>query len=142
MSINEATRGLEWLHSQLSGSPAVVAALPGGLWLGVAPLGTPAPYGMYGHQGGADIGGVAGIRLLSSGVYQVVAYGPLSAYAAVSAAADAIDAAIQRQSGAAGSDATTLACVREQPLALQELVNGVPWARVGGLYRLLVHALV
>lgn len=142
MSINEATRGLEWLHTTLSGSPAVVAALPGGVWLGVAPLGTPTPYGIYGHQGGADVSGVAGVRLLSNGIYQVVAYGPLSNYAAVSSAADAIDAAIQRQSGAAGSDATTLGCVREQPLALQEVVNGVVWARIGGLYRLWVHATV
>jgi hypothetical protein len=140
--MNEVTRALAWINSTLSASSAVAATLPGGVWRGIAPSGTPAPYGVYTHQGGADVAGVAGIRLITAGVYQVVAYGPATNFAALVAAADALDAALQRASGPAGSDAYTLSCVREQPIALDETVSGAQWSRVGGLYRIQIHALV
>lgn len=142
--MNEVTRALQWIETTLSASSAVTAALPGGVWRGIAPVGTPAPYAVYIHQGGSDVAGVAGIRLMTTGVYQVVAYGPTSGpsanFAALSDAADAIDVALQRASGPAGSDAYTLSCVRDQPVMLDEVVSGVQWSRVGGLYRLQFRA--
>lgn len=140
--MNEITRGLIWIDATLSASSAVMAALPGGVWRGVAPIGTPTPYGIYSHQGGPDVGGNAGIRLLTEGVFQVAAYGPSTQMAQLVAGADAIDAALQRASGPAGSDAYTLSSVRQSPLVLDEIVSGVQWTRVGGFYRLQIHALV
>lgn len=140
--MNEIARGFQWLRAKLTASTALTSAAPGGVWQGVAPSGTVAPYVVYTYQGGADVAGVAGIRIMVSGLFQVVAYAPASQDTALAAAADAIDAALQRQSGAAGVDAFTSACVREQPLALDEVrPDGTQWSRLGGVYRLQVYAL-
>jgi hypothetical protein len=40
------------------------------------------------------------------------------------------------------SNATILACYRESPLETEELVAGEVWSSIGGLYRLLVQAIV
>jgi hypothetical protein len=39
------------------------------------------------------------------------------------------------------SNAAILACYREQPLMIDEEVNGEEWTNIGGLYRLLVQAI-
>lgn len=140
--MNEVARGFQWLRATLTASSALTSAAPGGVWQGMAPTGTTAPYVVMTYQGGADVAGVAGIRIMVSGLWQVVAYAPASASTALAAAADAIDAALQRQHGQAGTDAVTSACVREQPLALDEVrPDGAQWSRLGGLYRLQVYAL-
>lgn len=140
--MNEVARGFQWLRSQLTASSALTTAAPGGVWQGVAPTNTAAPFVVMTFQGGADVMAVAGQRIMISGLWQVVAYAPASQDTALAAAADAIDAALQRQRGAAGSDAITSSCVREQPLALDEVRgDGTLWSRLGGLYRLQVYAL-
>ena len=142
---NEATRALAWIKARLAASSALAAAAPGGIWRGIAPNTATPPWVVYTHQGGSKTDGVAGRRLITLGVYQVVAYGPTGGpsgdFAALSAAADAIDAALQLASGPAGSDGYTLSCVLDQPVVLDETVSGVQWTRVGGLYRIQMRAI-
>lgn len=138
---NEATRALQWIKATLAASSALTTAAPGGIWRGIAPNDAVPPWVVYTHQGGGKTDGVAGRRLITLGVYQVVAYGPASAFAALATAADAIDAALQRASGPAGSDGYTLSCVMDQPVILDETVSGVQWTRVGGLYRIQMRAI-
>jgi hypothetical protein len=138
---NEATRALQWLRATLTASSALTAVATGGVWRGIAPNTATPPWVVYTHQSGGKTDGVAGRRLITLGIYQVVAYGPTSAFAALSTAADAIDDALQRASGPAGSDGYTLSCVMDQPIIVDETVSGVQWTRVGGLYRIQMRAI-
>jgi hypothetical protein len=142
---NEATRALQWLRATLTASSALTAVATGGVWRGIAPNTALPPWVVYTHQSGGKTDGVAGRRLITLGIYQVVAYGPTSGptanMAALEVAADAIDDALQRASGPAGSDSYTLSCVMDQPIIVDETVSGVQWTRVGGLYRIQMRAI-
>lgn len=105
----------------------------GGVWRGVAPEGTPTPFIVISLQGAADRGDVSGFRLMTEAVYLVKAVGPSRDYGDIIAVADDIDEALQRASGE-----SVQFCYREQPIAIDEMVNGAKWSNIGGLYRIII----
>ena len=98
------------------------------------------PYILINYQGGSDVMGSFADRLMTTGLYQVAIYGPDSLFlATLYPAAQRIDTDLHRTSGTA-QGGTILACYREQPLILSEVIAGSDqvWTRCGGLYRILV----
>ena len=139
--------GMAYILAKLQADSALVAYASGGIYRFAAPQSAidKPPYILITYQGGADVMGSFADRLMTTGLYQVAIYGPdvLSGASLTNStlipAARLIDADLHRTSGAA-QGGTILACYREQPLMLSEVVSGsdVVWSRVGGLYRILV----
>lgn len=135
---NEIAVALEWLYSLLSGD-ATLAGIPiGGVYRAIAPDDAVAPYIILQWMGGHDVLGSGGARIMSDLVFQVYAIAPSDQYDLVRAAAYRIDQLLDKASGTT-SDGTVLACRRQQPIPLDEVVNGVVWSRLGGLYRTWVN---
>lgn len=138
----ESARALQWMRTTLLASAPLVAALGDGV-AGVhrayAPVGSRAPWVILGHQGGVDVMGVAGNRLMNKSLYQAKVVGPASNYQILVTIADLIDTALHDVKGTT-TDGRILECVREQPLEMDEIVSGEVWASVGGLYRIYAQA--
>jgi len=136
--------GAAYILATLNAASAVTAIATGGIYREVAPqqaINHP-PYIIVRYQGGADVMGAFADRLFTNGLYQVAIYGPDNSLldTALFPGAQAIDTALHRTAGTA-QGGIILACYREQPLILSEVVSGsdILWTRVGGLYRLLVQ---
>ena len=139
--MNEIDRAFSFITSQLTADATLTPLLPGGIHQGAAPaLVAGVPYLVFGHQGGHDVV-VSGMRrVMNDGLYRVIVWGPAEeSYAAIAAADDEADVALTRKSGAAGADGKVLQCAREQPLALDDVVNGIRWIGLGGMYRIAVQ---
>lgn len=138
--MSEAAQALAWVTSTAQADSALMAAATGGVWQGFAPLTTVAPYVLVSHQAATDVLTSAAVRLFTNIVLQIVAIGPSGNYAALITAADRIDALFksQRDITLPGSGGV-LASYREQALALDEIVNGIQYSRLGGLYRILLQ---
>ncbi len=139
--------GMAYILAKLQADATLMAYAVGGIWRNAAPqaaIDNP-PYIRINYQAGADVLGSFADRLMTSGLYQVAIYGPdlLNGASLLSStlipAARLIDADLHQTSGTA-QGANILACYREQPLMLSEVVAGsdAQWTRVGGLYRCLV----
>jgi hypothetical protein len=146
MSTLGPAEGMAYLGAKLQAATAVTAFLANGansIFRNVAPqaaINNP-PYILVRYQGGADVMGAFADRLMTSGLYQVVVVGPDTlTNATLYPAAQALDAALHRTAGTA-LGGIVLACYREQPLMLSEVISGSDqqWTRIGGLYRLLVQ---
>lgn len=134
--MNEVASDLQWLTAILSADSALLSAAPGGIRRGLAPVKTPTPYILLSHQGGSDVLSGTALRLMTSELFQVVAIGPTSQFPALVTCANRLDTLLGRTSQSAGG-ITILACYREQEIALDELVNGISWSRLGGIHRIL-----
>lgn len=142
--MNEIDRAFSFIASTLAADATLTPLLTGGAWQGSAPPmpdGTlrPTPYAVYGHQGGHDVIVQGGFRVMNDSLYRVIVWGPTGSYSAVSAAADELDKALSRKSGQAGTDGKALACIRQQPLSLDTVEDGVAWSGLGGIYRIYVQ---
>ncbi len=138
--------GMAYILAKLQADSTLTAYLPAGtngIFRFAAPqaaINNP-PYIIITYQGGADVMGSFADRLMTSGLYQVSIYGPDSMYdATLYPAAQRIDTDLHRTSGTA-QGGTIIACYREQPLVLSEVIAGSDqvWTRAGGLYRALVY---
>lgn len=144
MSTFGPLEGAAYLLATLKATSAVTTIATGGIYREVAPqqaINNP-PYIIVRYQGGADVMGSFADRLFTNGLYQVAIFGPDTALldTALFPGAKAIDTALHRTAGTA-QGGIILACYREQPIILSEVVSGTDqlWTRVGGLYRLLVQ---
>lgn len=139
--MNEVSRGYQWIRAQLLASSDLVAAAPGGVWAGVAPAGTSAPWVVMTSMASPDVSTQAGIRLWTKATFQVIAYGAASDDATLATLADLIDTQLHRQHGGV-SDAYVNSCIRTSALDLDETrADGTLWQRQGGLYVLEIYAL-
>jgi hypothetical protein len=125
----EAARTLQWIVLRLTG------IAPGGIHRSMVPPGAATPYIVVLHKSSIDIPGVAGHRLLTNSLYEIKVVGPGKLIATLVQIADTIDSILQRSSGAT-PDTNILACVREQTILSDMLVNGEQWSDVGGMYRI------
>lgn len=129
----EVTTGYTFLYTTLHGD-ATLMALITGVYRNLAPPGSLPPYVIIGHQAGHDVMTANAWRVFTSDIYQVKVIGPESTYeTALVPAANRIDALLGRT-----SIPGVLACYREQQFALFELVNGVAWLNLGGMFRILI----
>jgi hypothetical protein len=143
MSVSEVGLGLQFLFGVLSPDPTLASYAPGGGYRSLAPDGTATPFWIVSLQNaGQDTLTQQGVRLLSQPLFLVKAVGPASAMQAIVNAASQIDLllgggqGLRNQSIANGFIA---ACFRTATHEQDELVNGVLWTNIGGLYRLVIE---
>lgn len=139
MSTPETILGLRWLNSVLSADTTLQGLAPGGVWLDLAPPGTSYPFVILALQSGTDVTTANGVRLMSTPLYQVKVVGPASSTDTIAQAAAQADTVLGGLSGTRNvtvTDGYILSCVRESPLQQGELINGIPYVNLGGLYRL------
>lgn len=130
------TTGLTLLYRVLSSDGPFMGMLTG-VYQDIAPVGTAPDYAVIGVQSpGVDVLSAFATRIFSTPLFRVLVTGPQADMANLSAAYQRADSllAIVRNDNATG----VLACYRTQPLYMPqpELVNGVPWVQLGGLYRM------
>jgi hypothetical protein len=136
----ETTAGFQWLYNTLSADSTLQTDAPGGVWRGLAPPGTATPFVILSLQSGKDVITANAVRVFDDDTFLVKAVGPASNNAGVLAAASRIDALLGRTSGQVTAGAI-LACYRETPISIDELVNGELWSNLGGLYRLIIQGI-
>ena len=143
---NEQMLGYVWIRQQLENDSALTGYAPGGVWRALAPSGASAPYVIIQHQAGKDIVTWNGLRLIVDMTFQVKAVGPGDAITTdiTNSAAARIDALFgsppgRPPSGFIAINGTNVGWLytiyHEQPLVLDELVNGEIWTNIGGMYR-------
>lgn len=142
---HEIALGLQFLYSTLSGDSTLMALVPGGVRRAFAPAGTASPWIIIAHQSGADVITANGVRLMDDLLYQAKVVGPASVMDTLVAAAARLDVLLGGtpagpvRNQPIVSNAVTigwlLACWRESPLLIDELVEGIQWSHIGGLYR-------
>lgn len=137
-TVQESGIAFEFLMSVLSNDATLGSYVPGGVWRSMAPPSTTPPYVIISLQSGADTLTAQVVRLMSQILYQVRVVGPVGMTATLFSAAQEIDNLLARTSGTA-TGGQVLACWRESPLQLDELVNGELWTNIGGLYRLQIQ---
>jgi len=139
MSLHEVEIALAWLYGAMTGDSTLTALVPGGFWRAYAPPSTSPVYVIFGLQsGGNDTLTMNAVRLLANPLYQIKAVGPASNMQAILDAASELDNLLKRTSGTIVGGYVG-ACYREQPLSVDELVNGEVWSNVGGMYRLQIQ---
>ena len=124
-----------WLYSTLTGDATLAAAVPGGWHRSRAPATAALPFGIIRLQGGFDLNVSGAARVLVEAVYAVYAVGANAQ--ALETASARIDALLHQQA-AIVTGGRILACVRETPVELSLLENGVARETAGGTYR--IHA--
>jgi len=137
--MSEVAQAFAWINSTMRADSALMAAATGGLWLGLADIGTIPPFVSYGKQADTDILTMNKVRLWASLLMQIKAVGPTSTYAAMVIIADRIDALFKsvRPTALPGGGGV-LECYRDGSIALDDPqpINGVQWTSLGGLYRI------
>ena len=139
MSTHEVLIAFEFLYTTLSSDSQLQGYASGGTWRGMAPVSTVPPFTVMSFMSATDTLTMNRVRLLSNPLIQVKASGPSSLTAQIGQAASRIDTLLKRVSGST-SDGLILSCSQESPLMLDELVNGVQWTNIGGLYRLQIQS--
>lgn len=138
---SEVMLGYAWLSSTLSGNSTLMSQVTT-IRRAYAPPETVPPWIILAHQSGIDVVTANAFRLMTSLLYQVKVVGPARLTAALASVAAQFDTLIGSPptSGDIVMNSVTvgrvLACWRESPLQLDELVDGEQWTNVGGLYRL------
>ena len=139
MSLHEVEIALAWLFATMTGDSTLVSLVPGGFWRSYAPPSTSPVYVIFGLQsGGNDTLTMNAVRLLTNPLYQIKACGPASNMQAILDAASELDNLLKRTSGTVSGGYVGV-CYREQPLSVDELVNGEVFSNIGGLYRLMIQ---
>lgn len=139
--------GMAWILAFLQADATLTTLLPdgaNGIFRTVAPqsvINAGHIYILISYQGGAFVLGSFATRIMSSGLYQVVAVGPDTQHSSIITVARQLDADLQRQVNQSAQGATIISSVGEQPLELSEVLSGTDqlWTRIGGLYRVLVR---
>lgn len=134
MSVHEAMAGYLWLVGVLSTDSILSGYAPGGVYRSLAPVGTAPPFVIISFQSGPDTRTAQGVRILAMPLYQVKAVGPSYETALLVNAASRIDDLLKLASGSVAGGYIA-SCYRESELVLDNLVDGVQWSEMGGLYR-------
>lgn len=138
-TINSFQIAIDHIYSKLASDATLLAIPIGGVFRGIAPDGTATPYLVMAPMSGHDVYGPGSPRYMDDLLMQVYAIGPAASYANTRTAANQLDTLLEKSAGTVSSG-IVIACRRQQPLALDELVGGVIWSRLGGLYRLWVSS--
>lgn len=128
---------LQWLESTLLADNTLVALAPGGVKRAYAPPETPTPYIIIGTQSSTDSLTMNAVRVLNQSLFQVKAVGPAKNTQAIvdaEAQMDTVLGGIEGLRNQTTAGGYIHACYRENPLEMDELVNGKRWTNLGGLY--------
>lgn len=131
----QPTAGESWLYDCLSGDATLTGLVGSRIVDRIAERGQDYPLVVFQFQGGHDVMGVAAARLLGQEVFLVKAVGRAPSYATLKPIAKRIDELLHKAHGET-DDGKVRACVREQPFKMVELIDGIEYRHLGGLYRL------
>jgi hypothetical protein len=130
----------EWLYDTLRADGTIAAAVSTRIYADVAPQNATFPCIVFTAMPRRDVVVVGASRIWGAFEYNIRAIGPAEGYSTLQDIADAIDSALHAKSGAADSGTgTVLACTREMEIRYPEIVDGVPYRHIGGLYRVLAQ---
>ncbi len=141
----EAVDGVAWAIAQLMADSAFVAAVPGGIHIGVAPQGTLDPVCVVFVQSAPEYLTAFGQHIWTDSTLMVKISGRQDVFATGNTSGPIRNAAVrayavlQRKSGTSFSS-QVVSCVLQSAVPVPEpaLVNGVQWLSYVQLYRLLV----
>lgn len=131
---NAIQTSLGFLESTLSGD-ATFAGYLNGIFTAVAPQGTLPDWCILQPQSSQRVLNAYGVLVLTQGIYQVKVVGPEDDYANLYNAYNRMQTLIGLVRPSSGSYGSILACYQEQDLYVQELVAGVQYINLGGLFR-------
>src|SRR5260221_11032111 len=133
--MSEVAQAFQWVNSTMRADSALMAAAVGGVWQGLADIGTVAPYASYAQQANSDVLTMNKVRLWASMLLQIKAVGSVKNYDALVIIADRIDALFKsvRPTALPGSGGV-LECYRDGSIALDDPrpVNGAQSSSLGG----------
>jgi hypothetical protein len=133
--VNEYPRAIKWLYETLTTTPisgvGTVSEHP-------APQGSPRPAITYQLQAPDDLTVVGEARIWAEFLMLVTVSDQTESTYSLKAIADEIDARLHGGSGTA-DDAAIISSLRVSAFHADELSDGVPYRRLGGLYSLLVQ---
>jgi hypothetical protein len=129
---NSVAEGLTFLYSTLTGDSTFMGYVTG-VYRGIAPEGSTADYAILIPQTATKVLTAFGVKIMTSSLYQVKMVGPEADMANLSAAWDR--AVVLLGLVRNGAD-NVLACYLQQDLYIQEVVSGIQWANLGGLFRM------
>lgn len=129
-----------YVYGVLSADSTLTTYVPGGIYRDLAPAGATPPYIIMSRQSGVDVVSGTADRIFSDDLYQIKVVGPQALYTAqIEPGYDRVDTLLQKTSNYQ-TGGKILACYREQPFHVTELVNGLAWDNLGGLYRIEIQA--
>lgn len=135
--MNEYPRAAKWLYTVLTQPPipgvAIVSEHP-------APQGSARPAVTFNLQAPDDLIVIGEHRVWAEFLMLVTVSDQTESTASLKGAADEIDARLHRTDGIA-DDGRIISSTRVSAFHADELTDGVPWRRLGGLYSLLVQPL-
>jgi hypothetical protein len=135
----EAVDGVAWALAQLNADSAFTSAVPGGIHIGVAPQGTPAPVCVVFVQSAPEYTTAFMQHIWADATLLVKISGPQDVFAAIRNAAIRAYAVLQRHTGSSfGSQVVSCVLQSAVPVPEPALVNGVQWMSYVQLYRVLV----
>lgn len=135
--MNEYPRAARWLHDVLTTPPIAGIATVGEHPI---PQGLPYPGITYQLQASDDVTVVGEARVWAEFLMVVTAVGQTQSTESLKDAADAIDTRLHGTTGDV-DDASVISSVRVSVYHTDELNDGVPYRRLGGIYALLVQPL-
>jgi hypothetical protein len=128
---NAVANSLAFLNSTLTGDATFMGYLTGGVWTGVAPVGTSPDWCVLQMQASPKVKTATGVTIMTRGLYQVKVVGPKADYANLYTAYDRIVTLL----GLVRSTGGILACYQTDDIYLENTVSGKPWIQLGGLFR-------
>ncbi len=128
-----------WLYSQLSSDAFLSSLVSDRIYGQVAPRDAEYPLIVFQFQGGHDVSGVNATRIMTQEVYVVKAAAKSTSFEILKPIAARLDELLHGARGAT-PDGVILACVREQPIKLVEIEDGVQYRLLGGIYRIYCEA--
>lgn len=137
---NELVAAERWLFSTLTGDATLTGIVGSRVYGHVVPPTAARPYVFYTKAAAADdYLTMEANRIWANFVYAVRIVNKTESYVSLEAGADAIEAALHRESGSNVSG-VIVACVRQAPFDLIEIdQDGSQLRGLGGLYRLFVQ---
>lgn len=136
----EAVDAIDWARLLLQGDSAWVAATPGGVHLGVAPISGGAPVCTLWLQSSAEYNNAFYQRIHTDATLLVKHSGPQESFASVLTAATEAKRVLHRATGGAqGSIIISCVLMQAYPVPEPQLVNGVQWITYIQLYRIQIQ---
>jgi hypothetical protein len=136
MAVHELLGCEEWLYTTLSTDAALGSVVSTRVYSAPAPQNAAYPFVSFAQVSAADDNLVAGGRACVEVTYQVEVVSEGASFGPLRAAANRIDAILHGAHGTATAGSVTIASTRDEPYKETEIVNGVRYNHLGGVYRL------
>lgn len=132
---NPVQTSLGFLYSTLEADGTFMGYV-NGVYTAMAPEGTTPDYCVLQPMSSTAIMTAFGKKIMTNGLYSVKIVGPQDHYANIFNAYNQLvtDIALVRPSS--GSYGSILACYQESDIYIQEVVAGVQWLNLGGMFRI------